>query len=70
MCMAVLLGGCVENTLIVKGNSRSTAWIAEKVVQAHAKVFCEGNSSYERRSVRTQKNNRNTDVEVQYTCGR
>ena len=70
LTMCTLLGGCAENTLIVRGNMPGTAWVAERAVVVSGRVCAENGLRNEQRSAQTTKQNRDTNVEVRHTCAR
>ena len=62
-----LLGGCANSTLIVRGNMPGTAWVAEKVTQAHSTYSC-NDSRAEKREAKVDKHNRDVNVYVRHDC--
>lgn len=62
----LILGGCANSTLIVRGNMPGTAWVAEKVAQAHT---CTG-ARAEKREAKVTKRNSETEVYLRQDCAR
>ena len=70
LLVSVVLGGCYQNTLIVRGNMPGTAWVAERAVAVSGQV-CAGNGlRNEQRLAQVSKYNRDTYVDVRHTCVR
>ncbi|MFZ2253137.1 MAG: hypothetical protein WAW13_03120 [Minisyncoccia bacterium] len=63
----LMLGGCANSTLIVRGNMPGTAWVAEKVAQAHSTYSC-SESRAEKREVKVQKRNNEAKVYLRHDC--
>ena len=67
MAATLALGGCANSTLIVRGNMPGTAWVAEKVAQAHSTYSC-SESRAEKREAKIYKQNREVNVYVRHDC--
>ena len=63
--LAMLLGGCVNSTLVVRGNFPGTAQIATLAVNAHK---CEDSSRFEKRVAKVSSQNRDVYTYVRHEC--
>lgn len=70
LATCALLGGCTQNTMIVRGNMPGTAWVAERAVTMSGKICAENGLRNEYRSAQVSKYNRDTHVDVRHACTR
>ena len=66
---AILLAGCAESTLIVRGTNMPEAlWAAEQTARLHGALFCGQVLTREQRAVQVDTRSGGTAVELQHRC--
>jgi hypothetical protein len=68
LAVAVVLGGCAQRTIVVKGDLPFTAWVAEQATWAHWSMSTCANPRVERREAHVEARYSTKYVYLHHDC--